>query len=528
MTTMTSTTITACPNCGEKIRCIGLPGQKIIATCPKCNSKGYVRLPNIVETETTKMVPESSLVKDELDELVGEETRRDLALSTSDEKILEELEKGQESDIILEQYLLDGEKKKKGIGTKDRARRFIWPFWQKSAHGKPVYFEDTGEKIGTVSNIITNDQGDAMGYEVQDSKSDTALYFPKENFREGKLGLIFTPLWYSQANEIIGELEFREKNLPELEDILLAGAVSKEKIYSILTRSRPKLRKLIDEGVLLRAVMADRLEDLELEYIKIRRNMVQLSEKRLLKKVSRTEFARQILEARKKSRVLEINIKRCKMLVVRLDRLPFITKYREVIRAMPSFKDIVEDMPINVIVTDIEGQVVETNKTISASLGYTQSEIQEKRIVDFVSDDDKKKILVVSRQILEDEMPRDIKFRIISKDGKAMEMHARGTVIKGNFSSESRVLWAFQKTTFEEEIVVKKKVVREISHDFINPLCISKGYIHLMMEGEFGELTEEQTEQLENLKSNVSRIDDLLQNTLNNVVKEKTGGRLHK
>lgn len=455
------------------------------------------------ELQSSNNAKEESILKSKI--LKGEEKEA--------EKFLEEMGKGGEKE--LETKLLEGERKKKGMGAADRMRWFIWPFWQRSAIGKPVYFEDTGEKIGIVASVITNDMNKPVGYEIKDVKSDTTVHFPVESFRQGDGGLIFTPLWYSQAKEIVNELEFREKTLPELKDILLAGAVSREKIYGIVTKTHPEIRKIIDEGIMLRASMIARLNDLELERIEIRKNLTGLSEKRLLKEIGRRDFAREVLEARRKVRIIETNIKRCKELALRLDRLPFVAKYREIIREMPFLQDIIENVPVNIMVADRKGNLVDVNKAFLENLGYNAKDIKDKRIADFIYAEDREKILEINKKILEDEEPREIKFNIFDTNGKMEEMRGKGTIVRDEYG-EPRVVLAFQRIVFEKA-ELKMEFIKEISHDFINPLCISKGYIHLLLEGKFGRITVKQKKQLENLRRNVMRIDDLIQDTIKGV-----------
>lgn len=415
----------------------------------------------------------------------------------------------------MRKKLLEGEKKKKGMGVANRIRWFIWPFSQRSAHGKPVYFEDTGEKIGIVASVITNDQGKTVGYEIKDVKSDTTVHFPVEAFRQSDGGLIFTPLWYSQAKEIVNELEFREKTLHELKDILLAGAVSREKIYGIVTKTHPEIKKIIDEGIMLQESLIARLNDLELERIKVRKNLTRLTEKRLLKEIGRRDFAREVLEARKKIRIIEANIKRCKELNLQLARLPFVAKYRETIREMPFLRDIIENVPINIMVVDRKGNLVDTNKAFLENLGYTKEDIKDKRITDFVSAEDKEKILELNKKILEDEEPREIEFNIFDQNGEMKEVRGKSTIVRDEYG-EPRVVLAFQRMVLEE-VALKTEFVKEISHTFFNPLCIAKGYIDLQLERA---IPEEMRKEIEAAKRAIERIERIVKNVV-------TRGEMH-
>jgi len=510
----------SCPECKTVIECQADPGKRLKVFCPSCDSQGFIDMPQTQIPEFSKMIPEPErFLAKKYTPKTTPPVDNSLFID-SEEEILEELHKKIELETLVEHHKIKGAQQP--VGLSDRARWLIWPFLQRSAHGKTVFFEDTGEKIGTIQNVLTDDNKNPIGYEIKEEGSDSTFQFPVENFRQTEQGLVFTPMWFSQANQLVKELEFRWKSLPELEDILLAGAVSKDKIYGILTRTHPELRKIFDQGILMRKTLLDRLEDLHIEYVSIRKNMTRVSEKRLLKQISRRDFAQEIIEARRQARIFEINIKRCRTLIQRLDSLPFITKYREILKIMPSFKDIVDELSTPILATDAKGYIIEANKHFLNTFGYANHQLLGKQIQDIMKKEDAHLFCNVNKDILHDEQSRSVEFNITTSTGEDKQMIGKGFVVSGAFEGESRVVWSFQEASESQES--RRDIIREISHEFINPLCISKGYIHLMMEGKFGNLTQEQKKNLEHLQNNVLRIEDLLQKTLQTFNKEKVNG----
>lgn len=510
----------SCPECKTIIDCQATPGERLKVFCPSCDSQGFIDMPQTQIPEFSKMIPEPERFLAKKYTPKTTPPKDNSLFVDSEEEILEELHKKIELETLVEHHKIKGAQQPPALS--DRARWLIWPFLQRSAHGKTVFFEDTGEKIGTIHNVLTDENKNPVGYEIKEEGSDTTFQFPVENFRQTEQGLVFTPMWFSQANQLVKELEFRWKSLPELEDILLAGAVSKDKIYGILTRTHPELRKIFDQGILMRKTLLDRLEDLHIEYVGIRKNMTRLSEKRLLKQISRRDFAQEIIEARRQAKILEINIKRCRTLIQRLDALPFITKYREILKIMPSFKDIVDELSTSVLATDAKGYIIEANQHFIKTFGYATHQVLGKQIQEFLPPDDYSLFQKVNKEIISDEQSRSIEFSIKTCNGEEKQMMGKGFVVSGAFEGESRVVWSIQETSENQES--RKDVIREISHEFINPLCISKGYIHLMLDGKFGNLSQEQKKNLEHLQNNVLRIEDLLQKTLQTFSKEDIKG----
>jgi len=391
-------------------------------------------------------------------------------------------------------------KKIKIIGEK--LKKIIWPFWSKDAVGKPVYFEDIGEEMGIVRKVLRNSNGDIIGYEIEETKSGKVMQFPSSSFEKDERGLVFIPLWYSEAKEFIEEIELKMK-MPELQDILSMGTLSKRELGFIAT-SNPEMRKYVESAHSLRKSLEKRLKEIEMERLEVRKHLMDISEKRLLNEIGRREFAKEVLEGRRKSRILEINMQRCRELIIRFDSIPFLTKPIEMgEKKMPVLKDIMDNIPVNVVVTDKDKNIVSVNEYFLKNLHYIPDKIKDRKIDDFIQNGEFYEI--------ESNEGKDVEFSFIDGNGKARKMFGKYLTME-NEGADISIL-AFQEK-LEEGEEFRKMLAKQISHEFFNPLCIAQGYIYLLEEGKYGKLNEQQKRQIDAISKSLSRIENLVKETI--------------
>ena len=204
----------------------------------------------------------------------------------------------------------------------ESGRKILWP---KDMTGKPVFLEDTGEKLGVVYDPIIDAEKHLVGYKIQDCKSDTILSFPLAQFEEDKNGLIFIPSWYIKGIKTVEKLEFKDRITPELMWLITDHALSTEELYRMFSRHDDSLTKYIEEAISLREQLMQRLAILEKERLTLKESLMDLTEKRLIKDIDRREFSDIVVEHRRKVNVLDNNIKKCKDLIDRLQKTSFGT-----------------------------------------------------------------------------------------------------------------------------------------------------------------------------------------------------------
>ncbi len=209
-------------------------------------------------------------------------------------------------------------KEKKSFSEKKKK-----PILSKDIKGKPVFLEDTGEKLGTVFNTIIDEDKNIIGYKIKDIKSDSVLSFPLDNFEYTNTGLIFIPGWYTNALKTIEKLEFKDKISPELTALLSDDAVTNEELYEIFIKHDDDMVNYIDDAKSLRELLTSRLNVLEKERVSLKNDLMDLTEKRLIKDIDRKQFSEDVMNHRRKVNILDLNIKKCKDLIKRLDKTSF-------------------------------------------------------------------------------------------------------------------------------------------------------------------------------------------------------------
>ena len=233
----------------------------------------------------------------------------------------EDSEKGAEDkeiDIDLLKDITSDQEKEELPKTKKKK-----PLIPRDMRDKPVYLEDTGEQLGTVFDLIYDKDRNHTGYKIKDSKSDAILSFSVDQFIEDKEGLIFAPSWYTKAVKTIEKFEFKDRISPELTTLLMDDAISHEEIYNIFVKHDDEMARYMEDAVALRGGLNKHLVVLERQRMALKESLMDLTEKRLIKDIDRRKFAEYVTEHRRKVNILDVNIKKCKESIKRLDHTSF-------------------------------------------------------------------------------------------------------------------------------------------------------------------------------------------------------------
>jgi hypothetical protein len=197
------------------------------------------------------------------------------------------------------------------------------PIIKKDMKDKPVYLEDTGEKLGTIFDSIYDKENNLIGYKIKDNKSDNILSFPSEQFDHNKDGLIFIPGWYTNSVKEIEKLEFKDRVSPDLTALLSDDDIANEELYEIFVKHDDEMTDYIENAISLKEMINNRLRLLEKQRLATKNDLMDLTERRLIKDIDRREFSEEILRHRRKVNILDINIKKCKDLKKRLEDTSF-------------------------------------------------------------------------------------------------------------------------------------------------------------------------------------------------------------
>ena len=196
-------------------------------------------------------------------------------------------------------------------------------FLQKNMKGVPIYLEDTGEKLGTVFDTVTDNKKSIIGYKIKDNKTGTILSFSTDQFDEDKNGLIFIPSWYTKATQTLNKLEFKDRISPELTTLLIDNAISHKELYNIFVKHDDEMALHMQEASALKEILQNHLKILQTQRLALKDNLMNLTEKRLIKDIDRREFSEDVQEHRRRVNILDVNINKCKELLERLDKTSF-------------------------------------------------------------------------------------------------------------------------------------------------------------------------------------------------------------
>lgn len=249
-------------------------------------------------------------------------SRKDKKLKKKTKIGLKHKNKTKKEEKILDEITpseIENKKEEKKQNSKKKKKSFL----NKDMKGKPVFLEDTGEKLGTVFETIIDESKKINGYKIKDKESNAILSFSIENFDYTKEGLIFIPGWYNNALKIIQKLEFKDKISPELTALLSDDQVTNEELYEIFVKHDNEMVNYIDDAKSLREILSRRLKVLQKERISLKDELMDLTEKRLIKDIDRKEFSEDVINHRKKVNILDLNINKCKDLIKRLDNTSF-------------------------------------------------------------------------------------------------------------------------------------------------------------------------------------------------------------
>ena len=225
------------------------------------------------------------------------------------------------------------------------------PIIPRDLNGKPVFLEDTGEKIANVFDTVYDSKKNIIGYKIKDNKSDAILSFPPDQFLEDKSGLIFVPSWFNKANKTIEKLEFKERVSPELTTLLSDDDISNEELYQIFVKHDDQMANYIEEAISLKELLNQRLKVLEKQRIALKDNLMDLTEKRLIKDMDRRDFSENVMEHRRKVNVLDLNISKCKELIKRLEKTSFGKLGNQIINNTENINNSLQEKHIDKIKT---------------------------------------------------------------------------------------------------------------------------------------------------------------------------------
>jgi hypothetical protein len=188
----------------------------------------------------------------------------------------------------------------------------------------PVYLSEDGERIGVVKGATRDASGEIVSYQID--CQGTSVEVPSTHLIMQDEGVIIEPLWYIEADKFIRELEIEMMKIPDAELIMASAdrsGVSRGTILKMIS-SRKDISPYIEKGSIVQKALLDRLQMLEEDRGKVTQDIITLEQKRIFDEIDRREFISGLIDLRKRRVLNEANIEKCRSLLSRLNRLPFI------------------------------------------------------------------------------------------------------------------------------------------------------------------------------------------------------------
>ena len=188
---------------------------------------------------------------------------------------------------------------------------------------KPVYLEETGEKLGIVLDKIFDEKNNISRYKIQDCNSKSILNLEADQFDENKYGLIFRPKWYKDSLKTLEKIEFKDKISPELSTLLTDDENYNKKLFEIFIKHDKEMTNYMKDANLLNDTLNERLKIFENKRISLKDELLDLTEMRLIRDIDKKEFYDSVINYRRRLNILHLNIKKCKKLLSRLEKTSF-------------------------------------------------------------------------------------------------------------------------------------------------------------------------------------------------------------
>jgi len=231
-------------------------------------------------------------------------------------------------------------RKKVESEEKEKKTEEIQEVKQSSILGRQLIFEDTGLPIGVIKREIRSADGlNVISYEVE--KAGNLMQFPAASIKITSEGVFFVPIWYVETQEFLRELEYQASIMPEFVQLLSNNELDIDRLLSVIEQTDPKLKSLIEESAKLKETISKRLSSLELEKLRIKKEMALLQNAEIAGRTKESEKQRGELLAREKS--VDLNANRCREILQRLSKSPFVPKTP--IKARVEYRDTNDGFP---------------------------------------------------------------------------------------------------------------------------------------------------------------------------------------
>ncbi len=188
---------------------------------------------------------------------------------------------------------------------------------------------------------------------------------------------------------------------------------------------------------------------------------------------------------------------------------------------------ILNNVDITLFLRDLDGTILTMNQGNADLLGYTADEMIGKNIKDIIKNLDEI-IDTTDKEVIENKKP--IKYTHFVESNKGIGKHLK--IGKFPFLDSkgkvSKLIVCYIDDTLEQNIEkTKNDFIETLTHDLRTPTITQIKALDMLLEGYFGELSEGQTEIVNQIKSSCKYMNDLIFTILDTYVIEKGNIKLN-
>lgn len=185
--------------------------------------------------------------------------------------------------------------------------------------GEPVFLEETGERIGIISEKKYDEGEKLIGFKIKDEDTNAEYELPVDYFYHDKKGVILTPKWYVDTSNKIKEIEFVERIQPEFKDLFDDNGFDDE-LFNMIVEQDGGAYKHLKEAKRIYANLEKQIRILEKKRLDLKEKVWELTTNRLIEDVDRKDYSDKIKDIRNKANILNLKIEKCRNLIKDLDK----------------------------------------------------------------------------------------------------------------------------------------------------------------------------------------------------------------
>ncbi len=165
-------------------------------------------------------------------------------------------------------------------------------------------------------------------------------------------------------------------------------------------------------------------------------------------------------------------------------------------------------------IVDREAHNLDCNDVLLKMLKYTREEFLSLSVFDLISEKSQEAAANAIKQVFEGENVYDMEIELVRKEGSALiaEISASPIFQGGEIVSAQGIV---RDVSVKKEVDrMKTEFISTVSHELRTPLTSIRGYVDMILDGDTGEINEDQRKFLEIVDRNTERLTDLINDLL--------------